>query len=69
MRKIKVLVTLVMAFSIIMVFSGLAEARTYNPKHGPTYTVKGYYKKNGTYVHSYQRTYPNQTVWDNLYIP
>lgn len=27
--------------------------------------VKGYYRSNGTYVKSYQRTRPNNTVYDN----
>jgi hypothetical protein len=45
-----------------------AEAKSYNPHHGPTHTIKGYTKKNGTYVSPYQRTKAKHTKSDNLYI-
>ncbi|WP_240420277.1 hypothetical protein [Paenibacillus periandrae] len=43
-------------------------AKKYNPNHGPTHTVSGYTKKDGTKVQSYQRTKANNTKSDNLYI-
>ncbi|TBL80211.1 hypothetical protein [Paenibacillus thalictri] len=45
-----------------------AEAKRYNPNHGPTHKVSGYTKKNGTQVKSYDRTKANHTKRDNLYI-
>ena len=37
-----------------------------NPRHGPTRTIAGYTKKNGTKVAPYKRTYANHTKKDNL---
>lgn len=69
MRKVKLLFTVALALTFVLGASGLAEAKTYNPKHGTLYKVQGYTKKNGTYVKPYKRTKANNTIWDNLYIP
>lgn len=67
MKKAKFLI----AFMIIaaLIIPTAAEAKTYNPHHGPTYKVKGYTKKNGTHVNTYKRTKANHTTRDNLYLP
>ncbi len=57
----KILLVFLLLFSLA---SLPLEART---KHGSGHPVqvKGYTKKNGTYVHSYRRTAPNRTKQDN----
>lgn len=64
------LLKLVVAFSVIaaLIVPTAAEAKSYNPHHAPTYKVKGYTKKNGTYVRPYYRTKANYTKSDNLYL-
>jgi len=69
LKRMKILVTIIVATTFIFGSVGVTQAKTYNPKHGKTYTVNGYYTKKGTYVKPYKRTRANHTIWDNLYIP
>jgi len=79
MRSRKILVSLSLVLVFILGTTGVAEARSsshvtrvshssryVNPNHGPTHTIKGYTKKNGTKVAPYKRTYRNHTKKDNL---
>jgi hypothetical protein len=64
----KKLIAIALASALVFSFAGGASAKSYNPHHGPTHTVKGYTKKNGTHVAPYKRTRANHTKSDNLYI-
>jgi hypothetical protein len=66
MKKAKFIIAFMVIVALIIPTA--AEARSYNSHHGPTYKVNGYTKKNGTHVAPYQRTKPNHTKLDNLYI-
>jgi hypothetical protein len=50
--------------AILVSFPLTTEARSYRTSPSDVY-VKGYYKKNGTYVAPYYRTAPNSTKLDN----
>jgi hypothetical protein len=67
----KRLIKLFIAFSVLsaILIPATAEAKTYNPHHGPTYKVKSYTTKKGTHVQPYKRTKANHTKSDNLYLP
>lgn len=68
MKRITTLFLLVLtAFSILPVATGsvqTVEARNYRTSSSDVY-VKGYYRKNGTYVAPYYRTKVNKTKLDN----
>src|SRR5713101_2904638 len=45
---------------VLAVFVSVSSISAFADQH-----VRGYYRSNGTYVHSYYRTNPNNTVMDN----
>lgn len=58
------LIAIAFLSTTVVVSTPLVEARSYRTNSSDVY-IKGYYRKNGTYVQPYYRTRPNSIKLDN----